>query len=359
MRRTLVATLLLGLIAASCADDESASDSTPTTEAPSTTEPTTTTTSEPPASTSSTSTTTTTAVEPDCDAVSPGLTTSTVASGGNDYELRLFVPETIGDGPAPLVLNWHGLGSNGEQQAGFSLHEGLAAVEGYIVASPTAFPDPTDVEERNSWELPQFDVAGRDDVAFAEDLIDLLVGQYCADPARVYSTGMSNGGLFTSVLVCELNDRIAAAVSVAGVTRADPCAFERGVPFLAIHGTEDDIVPYAGEADRSPLLTPTAPLGSREFLSQVMPDEFGEIAADMGCDPTPVFSEFAADIRAHEYQNCPDGVPVVFYEAIDAGHTWPGSPFADILEDRGLGATTPNYDATADGWAFMSQYSLG
>lgn len=295
-----------------------------------------------------------------CTTPTTGVQDFVLASGGNDYDVRVFVPDAVGTEPLPLVLNWHGLGSDGEQQSAFSQYELLAATEGFLVAAATGFPSAGDDQERNSWELPQFDIDGRDDIAFASDLIDLLVADFCADEKRVYSTGMSNGGLFTSQLVCQLGDRIAAAVSIAGVTRAETCDVSRGVPFLAFHGTEDDVVPYDGTTVTSALLDdPNAPPESVDFFSQVMPDEFGEIAVDMGCDAEPEFADFADDIRVHEYQGCLDGARLAFYEVIGAGHTWPGSPFGDILEERGLGGTTPNFDATADAWAFMQQYSLG
>ena len=130
------------------------------------------------------------------------------------------------------------------------------------------------------------------------------------------------------------------------------------MPYVALHGTEDDVVPYYGESDRSPLLFDGAPQFAIDFLSQVMPDEFGEIATDMGCDPEPVLDDVADDLVVHTYENCPDDAPVAFYEFVGAGHTWPGSPFGDALEEAGLGTTSDSYDATADAWAFMSQFTL-
>ena len=145
------------------------------------------------------------------------------------------------------MLNWHGLGSNGPEQAAFTGYEALAASEGFIVVHPTGVPSPD--TDANSWELVDGQDLARDDIAFANALIDTLIDEWCADPSRIYSTGMSNGGYFTARLVCEVADRIAAASSVAGTFHPDGCSPARPVPYLAFHGTEDLVVPFDGSGE--------------------------------------------------------------------------------------------------------------
>lgn len=289
-----------------------------------------------------------------CASQTLGATSFTLDTGDATHEVRIFLPSNYDGSPMPLVLNWHGLGSEGPQQAQFSDYETLAEAEGFLVAHPTGVPAPGD--DRNSWELAQFDEPGRDDVAMAEFMIDYLIANYCADPARVYSTGMSNGGFFTARLVCELPDRIAAAVSVAGLTHPDDCDPERAVPFMAFHGTADAVVPFAGGT--SSLVEENASDEALAFFNQVMPDEFAEFASSNGCDIEPAVEAVSAEVTRYDYGNCTDGVPQVFFEIIDGGHTWPGSPLGPFVVDT-LGYTTNDVNATADGWAFMSQHSLG
>ncbi len=368
MSRTRGLILALALLASACSSDgdtaaESVEPTATTNTAPTpdpTEAPAETTSTAAPATTTGPAPTTTATPDPPCVEPPPGVQTTSVTSGDNVYEIRLFAPTSLGDAERlPAVLNWHGLGSNGDQQSAFSLYDDLAEEEHFLVVAPTGFPSPGDEQDRNTWELPQFDVAGRDDIAFASELIDLLISDYCVDESRVYSTGMSNGGLFTSQLVCQLGDRIAAATSIAGITHPEPCAVTRGVPFLAFHGTADGVVPYDGTITTSDLADDAdAPDAAVEFFAQVMPDEFAEFAADMGCEPEPTFSDLADDVRVHEYTGCLDDAPMRFYEVIDGGHTWPGSPFSDVLAERGLGNTTPNVDATADSWAFFEQHTL-
>jgi len=260
---------------------------------------------------------------------------------------RVYIPSGIGDAPVPAVLNFHGLGSNGDEQALYTGYESLAEQETFVVVHATGA-----VSAVNTWELSQFDIAGRDDVAFVGTLIDLLVADFCVDAGRVYSTGMSNGGLFSSQLICSMADRIAAAVSVAGLTRADDCEPSRPVPYMAIHGTADRVVSFDGKGPT--LLGPgDPPAGS--FFAQVMPEEFAEFAADFGCDADPAVSSIGDDVIEYSYTNCDDDVAAVFYEVTGGGHVWPGSPLAANI---GGGYFTTDIDATADGWAFMRQFSL-
>ncbi len=287
--------------------------------------------------------------------ITPGVHEYTLTAGGADHPHRVFVPSSYARTPLPAVIDFHGLGSNGLDQANFSGYEALAEAEGFIVVHPTGVSDFADGP--NSWQLVDGQGADeRDDLAFANAVVDDLVSSWCADPTRIYSTGMSNGGFFTARLVCEMSDRIAAAVSVAGLYHPPECSPARAVPYQGIHGTDDAIVPFDGSGE-STLLTPDSPPQWRVFFEQVIPQEFAEFAADAGCDAAPAGTSVGEDVVRYDYSNCEDSTPMAFFEVVGGGHTWPGSPMAALVEG-GLGYTTDAIDATVDGWAFMSQHSL-
>ncbi len=274
-------------------------------------------------------------------------------AGGPTVEVRVFVPPDAGDTPLPVVLNWHGLGSDGTQQAILSAYEDLARDEGFLAVHPTGAAGPGDT--RNSWELAQFDVPGRDDLAMVDDVIDRLITDFCADPDRIYSTGLSNGGFFTALLVCERADRIAAAASIAGVSHPDGCTPDRPVPYIAFHGTADEIVTFDG--GRSALEVGPSDAASRSFFDQSMPEEFAEFAADFGCRPEPEPTPIGDAVTRNDYLGCDAGVPLSFFEIDGGGHTWPGSPLGPLLSGA-LGLTSDEVSATVDGWAFMSRFTL-
>lgn len=281
----------------------------------------------------------------DCSSVARGVSEFTIDGPVGSYGVRVFVPASLIAEPAPVVLNFHGLTSNGPDQARYTGYEDLAADEGFVVVHPTG--------PANSWELTAFDTPGRDDLAFVDTLIDTLVADWCVDEQRVYSTGFSNGGFFTAELVCNRADRIAAAVAVGGLAHPDGCDPQRAVPFVAYHGTDDAVVPFDGSGES---LLAQIPGVSTVFFTQVMPDEFAEFAESFRCEPEPTRTELTAEVVRYDYAGCDDGVPLAFYEIVGGGHTWPNSPAAD--DSAVLGYHTTDVDATVDAWAFFEQFSL-
>ena len=299
----------------------------------------------------------------DCAAVPTGQTDFVLDAGGGEHAVRVYVPTTYdGTSELPVVLNFHGFGSTGEQQAAFTGYEGLAEEEGFIVVHPTAVPGTNDEQGRNSWEVADIDDPGKDDLAFVDELLDLLIGDYCADDNRVYATGMSGGGIFASRLVCDMSDRIAAAVSVAALVYSDTCDPQRAVPFMAIHGTEDPTVPFDG--DLAGTRFEAESFAEVLFEGNPIPDQFNQFAVVAGCDLDGERTQQSNDIFVTTYSNCDDGVPMVFYEVVGGGHAWPsspltaaGSPFAERLAEI-QGYSTFEIDGTVDGWTFMSQHTL-
>lgn len=357
--------VLLALVAGACASAGEAAPSVDSSIAP-TSQPEVVEVAEAPASTTAApTTTTTTTTQPDrigrsiaaqisTDAcvteppVEVGLQTGELSSGGVQYRYQWTVPSRYTGEPTPVVLNFHGLDSNGPEQGLFSGFPKLGEAEGFISVEPTGVSLADD--DRNSWELPQFDTDERNDVAFVLDLLDELAGKVCIDQQRIYSIGMSNGGFFTSVLVCELSERIAAAVSVAATTFDESCAPKRAVPYLAFHGTDDQVVPYSGGGESS-----LAPGATSDFFQQVMPDEFAQFAASFGCTD-PIDSQITAEVSLRTWSGCRDDVEVGFYTLEQAGHTWPGSPISAMIP--ALGVTNLDVDATAIAWEFFARNSL-
>ena len=145
-----------------------------------------------------------------------------------------------------LVVGLNGTGENYHTWSGFGA---VADREGFV----TVYPDA--IEKRWSYGRPIIApmpaLAGEpvDDTGFIRRLIDDLVGKGIADPARVYVTGSSRGGLMAYTLACALADRIAAAAAlITGMTdlQRDDCRPARPVPIMMIAGTSDTSQPYDG-----------------------------------------------------------------------------------------------------------------
>lgn len=171
-----------------------------------------------------------------------------VESGGLDRTAIVHVPAGLPSTPVPLVLVLHGAGQQGaffEGDTGFST---IADAEGFVAVYPDALP------ARGPAGRPFWNMDGStnraDDVAFLRRLIATVQGSGCTDAARVFATGMSNGGSMTSRVGCELADQIAAIAPISGGYGSQPaCTPARPVSVLEIHGTLDQTVPYLGRVN--------------------------------------------------------------------------------------------------------------
>jgi polyhydroxybutyrate depolymerase len=165
----------------------------------------------------------------------------TLQSGGYTRTYHLHVPSQYkSTEPMPLVINFHGWGSNGLEQDEYTGMSAKGDQAGFI----TIHPDGID----NSWNAGSCcgTAAAQqiDDVGFARDLVKSVSAAYCVDAARVYATGFSNGGYMSHRLACEASDVFAAVAPASGLIGIDDCKPPRPVPVIQSQGTVDPLVPY-------------------------------------------------------------------------------------------------------------------
>jgi len=283
-----------------------------------------------------------------------------LTSGGNEYEYLLYVP-VAASAPAPLVLNFHGLGGDGAGQAAYTGYTDLAEAEGFVAVHPSGIlVESSKWGATRNWEGIGADTISRDDVQFVSDLIDRIAAQTCIDLNRVYATGFSNGGYFSAHLVCGLTDRIAATFSVGGISHPDGCQPARPVAMGAGHGTADEVVPF--DNSRESVLLKGVQIDDEkvqelgEFFGDIIPDELAQFATEFNC-ATATETRFDAVTWLTRYTGCDGDIELRFYAIEGAGHIWPGSSWAKGGSKNGA-ASADGISATAQGWAFMSQYSL-
>jgi polyhydroxybutyrate depolymerase len=81
-------------------------------------------------------------------------------------------------------------------------------------------------------------------------VIDEITTRYRVDPARVFVVGHSNGAFMAHRYACDRSDRVAAIVTLAGMTWKDQghCRPSSAVSVLHVHGRDDGTVRYEGGA---------------------------------------------------------------------------------------------------------------
>lgn len=265
----------------------------------------------------------------------PGDVVQTLAVGGTTRTYRLAVPiHYRRSRPSPLILLFHGSGSNAVQQSVYSVMPARAARVGFLVATPDAIAE--------QWQLSAPD-AHTADLTFVSDLIASLSERYCVDPAHIYAAGISLGSEFSAIVACAVPHRIAAMGLVAAEFPLKPC--HPPIPVLAFHGTADPLVPYAnGGTGRS---FPGVPLPGAEH-------NLAAWARFNGCRPTPQIRRVAIDVVRRRWAGCRDGSAAILYTVLGGGHTWPGSPI--VLPAAVFGPTTEHIDATGLMLDFFGQH---
>ena len=245
----------------------------------------------------------------------------TLSSGGRTRRFRLVVPKSAQPGPAPLVLNIHGLVENPKVHEWYTAMDEAAAKRGMVVVYPEGLG--------NSWNAGPACCGraldeGVDDVRFLRDLVREVESEVCIDRARVFATGMSNGGIMSYRLACDASDIIAAIAPVAGTEAVTKCEPRRPVPVLAFNGTSDFLVTWSG--GWFGLESPQASIArwARRNRCSGPPSKSVYAKGDAFCDAAP---SCAAD--------------VVMCRIEGGGHTWPGALSAPFL-----GKTSSYVDAT-------------
>ena len=267
---------------------------------------------------------------------------ATITHNGGEREYILYVPEAYDAAtPTPLLLNFHGYGSNAFEQMNYGDFRSIADTAGFLLVHPEGLPD---VIGTAHWNVGWGFSGGIDDVGFVDALIDSLALDYNLDLNRVYSTGMSNGGYMSYHLACNLSDRIAAVASVTGAmtnTTLETCAATHVTPVLQIHGTADDVVTYDGGFFGIAISEVTS---FWRNANNTFDDASVTPLEDVNPNDGSTVDHFVWDGG-----DC--GSVVELYKIYEGGHTWPGA-FIDIS------GTNYDFDGSTAVWNFLSQWSL-
>lgn len=231
---------------------------------------------------------------------SPGDPPGALTFGGLQRTYVLHVPPGL-EHPSGLVINLHGAGQTGSEQAAVTNFNAVANQYGFVVA----YPDGIDMSWADGRGASVPDREGVDDVGFLSALIGRLSGDFAIPPGRVFVTGMSAGAFMANRLACDRADLVSAVVPVAGTLGAGvACNPSRPVSVMAVHGTADPVVPFDG----GPMVGRGGP--SDIISAPALADRWRAID---GCSAP-------AGVAA---TGCAGGTEVVLVSIDGAGHTWP------------------------------------
>ena len=273
---------------------------------------------------------------------------------GRKRTLRIYLPPKHGE-PLPVVLVLHGGGGTGGgmewlTRRGFNR---IADRDGAIIV----YPDGIDHgwNDGRSANRSAADAAV-DDVAFLRALPGQLASLHPVDGARLYVTGISNGGMMSYRLACDAADEFAAAAPVAAnmaVELEGACHPARAIPLLIMNGVDDPIMPWKGGRVHVLWMTRGTVLSSEDSATRWLAlDHCGALEAQPVIEANPADGTAAAPRSAR----CAEGGEVRLYEIRGGGHTWPkGEPY---LTPRIVGRVSQALDANETIWTFFRQHAL-
>jgi polyhydroxybutyrate depolymerase len=252
--------------------------------------------------------------------------TLTMPSPFGDRTALVHRPAGAREG-APLVIVLHGAGGSGAQVEADLGWDALADREGFVVA----YPDGLDGTWNGGACCGSARMRGVDDIGFLDTLTSRLATEDRIDPQQVYAVGFSNGGILAYAWACTRPGRLAGIGPVAGAVLVD-CPAPGPVTVVAVHGTADDRVPFAGGRGAGGAGYPTVDGSLAPFLAA------GGCTAgpDVVADPPAEVGTWTCATRT-----------VVRDVIVDGGHAWPGA-------GPDAGRSDSPEDATGFLWAHLS-----
>lgn len=281
------------------------------------------------------------AERPSATALPVGSSVHHISAGGADRSYIVYRPAAL-PAAAPLVVMLHG-GFGSAAQAEKSYHWDAEADAGHFLV---AYPD----GQNRAWNagggccgVPGR--AGTDDVGFITAMVSAIEHALPVDAGRVYATGISNGGIMAYDLACHTT--IFAAIGPDSATELGGCPRQAPASVIAVHGTADKNIPYAGgEGD-----------GTAHIDGPAVPAVNASWRRADSCAAPAVTTAVTVTTSLAD---CPGGRAVELITIAGAGHQWPGAAPSPVAQ-RLLGTDPPStaLDATAVIWRFFAAHARG
>jgi len=234
----------------------------------------------------------------------------------------------------PVVFSFHGLGDTCEN---------FGHATGFIDLSETrnflfVYPCGSRGLMGNAWNAGTCCFTDVDDLGFTRAMVSFLQTNFRVDAKRVFTSGFSNGAMFSEVLACRAADLFKSAASVSGVVEMTPgnaqglqaCtaafgAFNKSISVLNVHGNADWTVPFTGDAI----------LGFPDI-----PSDMSAWAERNGCTNSTVQTLNKKPFTNTVWNECRSNVTVELVKNDGGGHEWPETANFDtttyILQFFGL-----------------------
>lgn len=254
----------------------------------------------------------------------PGDYTLSFTHNGLTRLYKIHVPQKYNAAQSSaLLVALHGGGGDMGHQSDDRYYKQItkSEAEGYVVVFPNGYSK-FSTGKYATWNAGKCCGDSRDknidDVGFIKEMISKILKQLNIDKERIYATGMSNGGMISYRLACEMSDVFKGIAAVAGTDNTIDCSPKNPVSILHIHAKNDDHVLYNGG------------IGT-EARDKAKVTNFQSVAATIskwvkfnGCNEKPSRVLEKSGAYCDLYSACKNGVRVQLCVTESGGHSWPG-----------------------------------
>ncbi len=234
-----------------------------------------------------------------------------INSGGFERTYQLQVPpKNNGSTALPVVLSFHGTGSTANDEAKAVDLAARAWNDGFVLISPQGIGHTPAWNSGGVFSV----ITPANDVKFVRDMLDEIGIEFCVDPTRVFSIGISNGGGMSDRLGCEMPERIVAIAPVSGAYTKRPkkCSKKRPISVIEFHGDADKTTPYKG--------------GGQYKIFLAVPSWFRGWAEREKCRGKAKKRKINRILTRTTYSKCSKKVKVEHYRVHGGTHSWFDTP---------------------------------
>jgi polyhydroxybutyrate depolymerase len=279
----------------------------------------------------------------------PGLHTETVKFDGLDRKYIYYIPQGYEKkSKLPIVFFLHGAGASaqiGVDVLGPQYHARAERDQAIVV-----YPDATSKRWNDKLGGTNPLTDSINDVGYLTSLIDMFIKDFKGDPARVYFSGSSNGGMMTYRLSVDIPEKITAIapfVSTISKEVVDQFPNSKPMPIIITSGTADSVIKWGGgniRVTRTPYIL-SADDNVAYFVKRNGANPKAKITTLPDIEP--------GDNSTVEIQTYKGKYDVILYKIINGGHTHPTlrEPGKPLVPGRNM-----DYNSFERVWDFLLSY---
>lgn len=270
-----------------------------------------------------------------------------ISVNGTARTFLLHVPSNFQPNSSGLVIAFHGSTQTGAIFENVTQLSQKADQAGFAVAYPDGLPNPSGATTWNGYFNPTAGPNPPDDSGFTQQLILSLETNLHPDPKKIYVTGLSAGGYMAHRVAIDHADLVAAAGVVEGSLDVQspggtqvPTAADGAVSILILHGDNDQVIDYCGDAPPAKNVVVTSQDQTFDYWSQTPANSCKTLNTTSNL--CTGFLGSPTSVTMKDATGCDSGAEVRIYKLHGAAHQWYNVP----MNNPSATPYNPNLDST-------------